>query len=56
MINKSKHFLNQYLHEIAKSKYDVNRLHDLNEGQLDHIFYVAEQMLSRSKNRWTTPQ
>lgn len=56
MINKSKHFLNEYLREIAKSKYDVNFLYDLNEDQLDHIFYVAEQMLSRSKNRWTTPQ
>jgi hypothetical protein len=56
MINKSKHFLNQYLYEIAKSKYDVNHLSDLNKDQLDHIFYVAEQMLIRSKNRWITPQ
>tara|TARA_E500000318_G_C3477069_1_gene178896 strand:+ start:94 stop:264 length:171 start_codon:yes stop_codon:yes gene_type:complete len=55
MINKSKHFLNEYLREIAKSKYDVNFLYDLNEDQLDHIFHIAEQMLIRSKNRWTTP-
>lgn len=57
MINKSKHFLNQCLVTTAKEKgYNVDELHDLNEVELDHIFYVVEKMLKRSKEWWTTPQ
>jgi len=54
---KSIQLLKQCLVRTAKEKgYNVDDLHDLNQDELDHIFYVVQKMLTRTKEWWITPQ
>jgi len=50
-------FLKQCLVRTAKEKgYNVDDLHDLSQDELDHVFYEVQKMLTRTKERWITPQ